>query len=59
MMTRQQIDSNERAQQTAEGGSDARLIERFTETRVQRERRMARKRIDAATADAIKRAFAL
>lgn len=56
-MTQRQIDRNEREQTTAEGGSDARLIDRFTETRQDRTDRINRKRIDPATADAIRRAF--
>jgi DNA-binding transcriptional regulator YiaG len=58
-MTTQEIARNERSQGAAEGGAEARLIDRFTERPEARARRLATKRIDPAQADAIRRAFGL
>lgn len=57
-MTKAEIRRNEAEQARAEGGEDARLIDRFTETAEARARRIARKRIDPETAAALRRLWA-
>ena len=61
MNTLSQITKHEAAQQSAEGGPDARLIEQFTrrETPAERARRIRAKRVEFTVATTWRRAWAI